>query len=162
MSTNIETMPVAELLSTYRRILRELRRRGTIRTNNAPAGDFAELLVQQYLGGQLAETPSEKGWDISANGKQYQVKARLVDDPRNNGQRLLSVFRSWGFDLGVIVLFDDDFKVWKASIVPVETMRQRTYPSKQLGGDLLYAKDDLMKLGEDITEALQKIALGLT
>jgi hypothetical protein len=36
---------IGELLALSRRILAELRERGVIRTGNAPAGDYAELLA---------------------------------------------------------------------------------------------------------------------
>jgi hypothetical protein len=55
---------VGALLSFSRAILAELRRRGVIRTGNAPAGDYAELLVQRASGGELAPN-SEKSWDVS-------------------------------------------------------------------------------------------------
>ena len=48
---NLGEMTVGELLSFSRAILAELRRRGVIRTGNAPAGDYAELLVQRASGG---------------------------------------------------------------------------------------------------------------
>ena len=39
-------MATGELMGLSRAILAELRRRGVIRTGNAPAGDYAELLVR--------------------------------------------------------------------------------------------------------------------
>ena len=43
------------LFSLYRAILGELKGRRLIRTENAPAGDYAEHLVVTALGGQLAD-----------------------------------------------------------------------------------------------------------
>ena len=43
------TRTVSELLSGYARILAELRRRDVIRSNIAPAGDYAEWLVWKAL-----------------------------------------------------------------------------------------------------------------
>ena len=57
------------LFSLYRAILVELKSRGVIRTENAPAGDYAEYLVATALGGQLAPN-SEKAWDVlGSNGE---------------------------------------------------------------------------------------------
>ena len=49
------------LFSLYRAILRELKGRGVIRTENAPAGDYAEYLVAAALGGKLAPTRKRHG-----------------------------------------------------------------------------------------------------
>jgi hypothetical protein len=106
-------MTVGELLSSSRAILAELRRRGVIRTGNAAAGDYAELLVQRATAGELAPN-SQKSWDVlTSNGERLQIKARVVTDPRKRGERQLSVFRSWDFDAAVVVLFDDEFRVWR-------------------------------------------------
>src|SRR3954467_13732039 len=103
---NLGEMTVGELLSFSRAILAELRRRGVIRTGNAPAGDYAELLVRVATGGELAAEP-QRSWDVlTPEGERLQVKARVVTNPKTPGERQLSVFRSWDFDAVVIVLFD--------------------------------------------------------
>jgi hypothetical protein len=33
------------------------------------------------------------------------------------------VFRSWEFDAAVVVLFDDEFRVWRAARLPIETFQ---------------------------------------
>lgn len=75
---------VAELLVGYAEILAELRQRGVVRSDNAPAGDHAEWLVATALGGKLAETFSEKSWDVllstDEKARKIQVKARVVSD----------------------------------------------------------------------------------
>lgn len=87
---------VGDLLGLSRTILRELRGRGVIRSGNAPAGDYAEVLVQRATCGELAPS-SQKSWDVlAATGERLQVKARIVTDPMNPGERQLSVFRSLG------------------------------------------------------------------
>lgn len=47
----LSELSVPGLLRLSREILRELRARGVIRSSNAPAGDFAEFLVQQVTQG---------------------------------------------------------------------------------------------------------------
>lgn len=49
-----DALSTPELLAGYASRLAELRRRGVLRTNNPPAGDYAEWLVQRALGGNLA------------------------------------------------------------------------------------------------------------
>ncbi len=43
--TELEHRSTADLLARYGRTLAELRRRGILRTNNPPAGDYGEWLV---------------------------------------------------------------------------------------------------------------------
>ena len=65
------TRTLRELLSGYARTLAELRRRGVVRSNNAPAGDYAEWLVWKALGGKLAENSSEKSWDVACHRESW-------------------------------------------------------------------------------------------
>ncbi len=116
---DLSTFSESDLFSLYRAILSELKRRGVIRTENAPVGDYAEYLVATALGGQLAPN-SEKSWDVlGSDGEKLQVKARVVSDPAGPGQLQLSPFRSFGFDSAVIVLLSaTDYAVSRASKVP--------------------------------------------
>jgi hypothetical protein len=52
---DLSTLSQADLFSLYRAILSELKGRGVIRTENAPAGDYAEYLVATAVGGQLRQ-----------------------------------------------------------------------------------------------------------
>jgi hypothetical protein len=89
---------------------------------NAPAGDYAEYLVTALVRGELADN-SEKSWDIkTADGERLQVKCRVVHEGKR-GQRELSPFRTWDFDRAVIVLFDDDYAVFKCVALPVDVVR---------------------------------------
>jgi hypothetical protein len=152
---NLGDLGVGELLALSRRILAELRRRGVIRSGNAPAGDYAELLVQRATSGELAPN-SQKSWDVVArDGERLQVKARVVTDPRVHGERQLSVFRSWDFDAAVVVLFDDEFHVWRAALLPVETLQAAAHFVQHVSGYRVLATDELLAAGEDWTERLR-------
>jgi hypothetical protein len=149
-----------ELLALSRRILAELRRRGVVRSGNAPAGDYAELLVQRATQGTLAEN-SQKSWDVkTSDDERLQVKARVVTDPHVRGERQLSVFRSWDFDAAVIVLFDDDFRVWRAAHIPVNVLETKAHFIKHVRGYRVMATDALLARGEDWTERLRAAASG--
>lgn len=146
---------IGELLALSRRILAELRRRGVIRSGNAPAGDYAELLVQRATTGELAPN-SQKSWDVvTSDGERLQVKARVVTDPRVRGERQLSVFRSWDFDATVVVLFDDEFRVWRATRLPVETLQAAARFVQHVSGYRVLATDELLAAGDDWTERLR-------
>ena len=154
---DVSALGIGELLALSRAILAELRRRGVIRTGNAPAGDYAELLVQRATSGELAPN-SQKSWDVLAgDGERLQVKARVVTDPRASGERQLSVFRSWDFDAAVVVLFDDDFRVWRAARLPVETFRAAARFVEHVSGHRVFATDELLDAGDDWTERLRAV-----
>ena len=148
-----------ELLALSRAILAELRR-GVIRTGNAPAGDYAELLVCVATGGELAPN-SQASWDVltpEPRPERLQVKARVVTNPKAAGQRQLSVVRSWDFEAAVIVLFDDEFIVWRAARLPVETLREVARFVGHVSGYRIMARDELLDAGEDWTSRLREAA----
>jgi hypothetical protein len=155
---NLAELSTGELLALSRAILAELRKRGVIRTGNAPAGDYAELLVRVATDGELAPN-SQRSWDVrTPAGERLQVKARVVTNPVSAGERQLSVFRSWDFDAAVIVLFDNEFRVWRAARLPVETLRDHARFVEHVRGHRIIARDELLDAGEDWTELLRAAA----
>ena len=141
-----------ELFALYRMILNELRRRGIVRTANAPAGDYAEFLVATALSGSLAPN-SEKSYDVLAGGRRLQVKCRVVSAQARVGQLQLSPFRSFDFDDAVIVLLaDDDYSVRRATRVPVPLIQSAARFSAHVNGHVVHARPGL--LGEPGTEDL--------
>ena len=154
---NIESAEVttAELFTTYGAVLAELRARGVVRTNNAPAGDYAEYLVAAGLGGTLVP-PSVKSHDVRLpDGRLVQVKARVISDPPVGGWRQLSAIRSWEFDwLVVVFLSNVDYHVVRAvkisSAVAEAAAKWRAIDN----ANLLHATEDLLSLGIDVTEAV--------
>lgn len=115
----------AQLLAGYARTLEALRSRGVLRTANAPAGDYAEWLVWRAFGGRI-DPNSTKSHDVTdADGRRLQVKARLVSAKPTPGQLQTSVFRSWNFDLAVLVqLHERDYTVVRASMVPADVFEE--------------------------------------
>ena len=55
---------VGELLSGYANIIAELRRRGVVRSANAPAGDYAKWLCAHALNATLVDNFSVKSHDL--------------------------------------------------------------------------------------------------
>ena len=93
LEVNLKEQSPAELLGLSRRILAELRERGVVRTGNAPAGDYAELLVQQATKGTLADN-SKASWDIETpDGLHLQVKARVVTGERTRRAPAICISR---------------------------------------------------------------------
>ncbi len=95
-----------ELLALYGGVLRELRHRGLVRTNNAPIGDLAEYCAAVVYDGLLAPN-SEKSYDLtSADSLRVQVKVRVLR-AGTNAAAVFSPFRSFDFDLCAFLIVDD-------------------------------------------------------
>jgi hypothetical protein len=150
---------VGELLSSYAKLLAELRERGVVRSANAPAGDYAEWLCSQALGATLVDNFSVKSHDlVLSDGRRVQVKARVTSDPPKAGQLQTSPFRSWDFDLAAFVLFRDyDYAVRRAVLLPVEVVRARSTFRSHVNGSVVMMRDALLdhENAEDITDRLR-------
>lgn len=122
----VDGRSTADLLAGYASIIAELRRRDVIRTNNAPAGDYAEWLVARALGGCLADNKAAKSYDLTLpDGNRVQVKSRVVSIPVQRGQLQASVFRSFDYEFaGLVLLRDIDYAVHRAVLTPRHVVEQ--------------------------------------
>lgn len=160
--SNESEMTVAELLAGYGRLLAELRKRGVVRSNNAPAGDYAEWLTARALSGELVKNFSVKSNDLTAgSGELVQVKTRVVADPPTRGQLQTSPFRSWDFDLAAFVLLRDrDYFVVRASLVPRDVVKENGRYVAHVNGYIVQMTPSLMghPTASDITDQLNDAA----
>lgn len=112
-------MTAAELLALHAQVGEELRARGVVRSANNPTGDLAEHLFCAAFGWTQAPN-SERGFDATGvDGVRYQIKGRRVH--RRNSSRQLSAIRDLAgghFDVLAGVIFDDDFRVVRAALIP--------------------------------------------
>jgi hypothetical protein len=163
ITEDLSTRSVASLLAGYAATLAELKGRGVVRTENAPAGDYAEWLVAKALDGTIAGSTSEKSWDIDAPGYgPLQVKCRLVSVPAKAGQLQTSAFRSWEFRWACFVMLSgDDYSVTRAALVPVSAVRAAGQRRDHVGGWIVQMRPSLLESAgaEDITERLRAAAL---
>ena len=153
---------VSELLRAYRAILAELKRRGVVRTLNAPTGDLAELLVARAFRGELAPN-SEKSFDVIVpGGRLLQVKSRMLASGVRR-ERQLSTIRSWGFTHLVIVLFGPDFSVTRAALMSAEVAREQSMEDRHVRGNRIMATDALLndERVEEITDLIVSALEGL-
>ena len=154
---------VASLLGQYSAILAELRRRGVVRTNNAPAGDYAEWLVAKALGGAIADNRSAKSYDITLpDGDRIQVKARLVSDPVTRGQLQTSAFRSWDFELACFVLLrGDDYTVHRAVLMSQLIAQSLASRMEHVNGWRILMTEAVLSHSDarDITDQMRMAAL---
>lgn len=148
----------SELFGTYASVLAELRRREIIRTSNAPAGDYAEYLIARALGGTL-QPNSNKSFDVEAKGRQIQVKCRVVDATGRNPRQALSPFRTFAFDEAAVVLFNPDYTVAHAVMVPVAVVKRLSVHRPYVNGYVAMIQTLLAHpQAKDITTLVQKAA----
>jgi hypothetical protein len=114
-----------ELLKLYTELMAELRTRGVVRTSNGPGADVAEGLVAKALSLTL-NTSSTAGYDgIDPQGNKVEVKCRRLT--QFNNSRQLSAIRNLEkahFDFLAGVLFNEDFSVMKAALIPYVVVKE--------------------------------------
>ena len=156
------TRRVGDLLAGYALTLAELRRRGVVRSNNAPAGDYAEWLVAKALGGELADAFAEKSWDVRLpTGDRIQVKARVTSTPLRRGQIQTSPFRSWNFESAAFVLLGaEDYRVVRGVLVPTAIVQEHARWRAHVNGHVVMMTSALLnhKVAADITASLNEAA----
>lgn len=100
-AADLRHLSARELLTRMELSLEELRRRGIVRSRNAPLADISERIVWIARGGIL-EPQSMKSHDVTTKaGQKIQVKARIMKNPSGK----FSQFRSFGFDTAVFLVF---------------------------------------------------------
>jgi hypothetical protein len=152
-----------ELLALYSRIITELIGRGVVRSRNAPAGDYAELLVAEHYRGELVP-PSEKSFDVLVpGGRHLQVKARVVVDGDRRSHSY-SAFRTFAFDACVFLVFDSvDYRVREAREIPVEVVKAMASDVTWVRGkrvnvrQVLACTEHVIDLGEELRATAQRI-----
>ncbi|MBL8763137.1 MAG: hypothetical protein JNM07_02575 [Phycisphaerae bacterium] len=148
----------------HARILDELRRRELVRSSNNPVADLAELVASRALGLTLVSKSSAGHDAVDAAGNRYQVKGRRVT--AHNKSRQLSFIRgleSKPFDSLVGILFDADFRVTKACVVPIDTVRTCCAFVAKVNGHRFLLRDAVWKIPgvKDVTEAAKRAACEL-
>lgn len=160
----IRAAGIRGLLLLYSQIMDELRAREVVRTSNSPVGDYGELLFARAFGWRL-ESNSAAGHDATNDqGVRYQIKARRLT--KANGSRQLSAIRRLNddtFDHLAAVLFDADFKVLRAIIIPHALVARRAR-RREHTNSWLFMLDDRIWLEpgvRDVTAELAVVAAAL-
>ncbi len=158
MPINLEELKTNQLFSLYRRVLSELERRRVTRSANNPVADYAEQLAAKTLGLRLA-SKSTKGYDANdEDGKRYEVKCRHLS--ARNPSRQLSPFRAlddYHFDFLVGIIFEPDYSVKRACLVPHAVVLQNATHRAHVNGFILHLNDNIWQLEgvKDLTYDMQ-------
>lgn len=136
----------ATLFKFYEEIMEELFKRGVIRTYNNPVADYAEWLSAKKLGLTL-ETNSRAGFDgKNKKGTKYQIKCRRLT--ARNVSTQLGVIRKLSakeFDYLIGILFNSDFTVQAAYLIPHKVIKKYAEYSEHQHGHILYLRSELLK-----------------
>lgn len=116
-----------ELLGLWASLMAELNRRGVVRSDNNPIGDYCEFLVAAHYEVE-PEGNSNAGYDVKTRqGERIQVKGRRLrpdgrKPPHFSGVRNLDAARP-PFDSLIGLLLNRDFSVAEAWKIPVDRVR---------------------------------------
>lgn len=155
-------MSPLELLRLHVKVGDELRKLKITRSSNNPTGDFAEYIFWKAFGWQLTGNSNPHFDALGADGTRYQIKGRRVT--RENKSRQLSAIRELGgsnFDFLAAVLFDHDFGIMRAAIIPVDVVKRRSSFVERTNSHTFLLRDEVWGDPgvQDVTEALRKAYL---
>ena len=124
-SVNLAPLTTRELLKLYASLLDELRSRDVLRSANNPLADYAEGLCARAMGWTLVPK-STAGYDATdAEKRKFEIKARRITT--ENASRQLSAIRAierQRFDFLAGVLFDREFGVMRAALIPFAIVKE--------------------------------------
>lgn len=160
--TDLKSLSLRGLLRLHVDIMEELRYRGVVKSANNPTGDLAEFLFCRTFSWQQASN-SQRGFDAHDEyGKRYQIKGRRLH--RRNTSRQLSAMRDLeAFDTLAAVLFDDDYRVSRAALIPNGVVRGRCSFVQRTNSYRFMLTDEIWDDGRvrDVTAELQGTQLGI-
>ena len=156
-SLSLKSLSIGELFAVYANILSELRARGVVRSTNNPIADYAEYLCARAL--SLSTAPkSTMGFDaIGPNNEKCEIKARRVT-PQNPSRELSALrgLKDRKFDFLVGVLFDEDFKVARACLIPHAVVLNTAKYSQYTNAWRFHLRDSLLSL-EGVVDLTSKL-----
>ena len=151
----LRTMSEVELLQIHSAVIAELRRRGVVKTQNNPIGDYTEWLVCNRLGLEVQGNSRAALDAIDRQGIRYQIKGRCSGA---NSVQFSSIrkLEQCGFDFVIAVIFNEDYSVRlgvKVSHDAVPTMAR--YQAHTNGYNLILTRKAVEYDGvEDISHLL--------
>jgi hypothetical protein len=154
----LTALTVTELLTTHSAAIEELRRRGVVRSQNNPTGDYTEWLVSKHLNLTL-ETNATKGFDAKdCSGNRYQIKGRRITTKNKSTQ--LGVIRDicgGNFDFLIAVVFDEDWNILIAAKLPHSAVSGIATFRKHVNGHIMHLRSTIFSDSsvEDLTLPLR-------
>jgi len=149
-----------ELLALHAKLGDELRARGITRSANNPTGDLAEYLFCEAFGWSQAGNSHANIDAIGPDGTRYQIKGRRLT--RYNNSRQLSAIRdleSGHFDVLAGVLFNEDYSVMRAALIPHAIAIDRATFVERTNSHRFLLRDDIWNAAgvRDVTAELRLV-----
>ena len=157
---SISNLSAIDLLKLHASVADELRTRGITRSSNNPTGDLAEYLFCRAFGWNQS-TNSNAGFDATAHdGTRHQIKGRRMT--RHKQSRQLGAIRKFtegNFDVLAGVLFNEDYTVFRAALIPYSVVRERVKFIEHTNSHKFMLRDDVWQAErvEDVTEQLRAV-----
>jgi hypothetical protein len=135
-------MTTRELLIAHTGIMAELRHRRLSRTGNNVVADLAERVVVEGLS-LLQARSSMTGYDATdVAGRRFEIKARRrTSTSRPTHLSALRGLEKRHFDELVVVIFEEDFTIWRAVRLDYETACAIARPRPHVNGHVIFLKD---------------------
>lgn len=141
---DVKRLTTLEPLRAHGAVLDELRSRNIVRSSNSPISDYAEELFCRTFR-WTRENNSTAGFDASdATGVRFQIKARRITN--RPGSRQLSAIRNLAadpFDQLAAILFESEFLVHRAALIPIALVKARVRRSAHTNSDVFHLSDDI-------------------
>jgi hypothetical protein len=156
-ASSLSELSTKELLILHAEVSAELCARGVCRSGNNPVADYAEGLAAKALGLQLAKE-STTGFDATdSSGLRYEIKARRITT--TSKATMLSAIRGLEnkhFDLLIAVVFNEDYTVNRAVMIPHKTVEKIARFRKHVNAHILMLRD--IWKAEDARDITAKLA----
>jgi hypothetical protein len=145
MDFKLSELSEIDLLKLHASIIKELKYRKVVRTQNNPVGDYTEWLISNTLNLKLTKN-SKAGYDgIDKKGTKYQIKGRRITP--DNLSRQLSAIRNLDqnkFDFLIGVIFDENYGVINAIQIPYAVVVEYATYRKHVNGHILHVRGKVL------------------
>jgi hypothetical protein len=142
----------AALLALHAQVADELRSRGITRSSNNPTGDLAEYLCCKAFGWNQSGNSNRRIDAVDSEGNSLQIKGRRMT--RFNNSRQLSAIRNLDgahFDFLVGVLFNEDYTILRAALIPYSVALQRASFVEYTNSHKFMLRDDVWSTAGFVT-----------
>jgi hypothetical protein len=157
---NLSEFSAPQLLALHAKVAEQLRTRGITRSANNPTGDLAEYLFCKAFGWNQVGNSRANIDAIGPDGIRYQIKGRRIT--RYNSSRQLSAIRDLGgahFDFLAGVLFDEDYGIRRAALIPHAVAVERATFVKRTNSHRFLLRDEIWNAPgvRDVTTELRNV-----
>ena len=130
---DIKTLPPLDLIRLQTQIMDELAVRDIVHNPTQPVGDYATYLACKAFD-LKREPPSTSGYDACDDeGLRYQIKfKRLMSTTDTRQLNAIKGLEQKKFDFLIGVLFQADMSIYRAALIPFDTVTRLVGPSAKI------------------------------